>query len=344
MNSRRRSLRPTLGIGLGLLLALIVSPARADGLPIPPHGHEADIEMPTQKAILLYDQNAGHEELILSVQLLGSSPEATWVIPVPSVPQVHVVRPAWFVHLSDLTQPQVVTETVPFGGCGALGAPGIEKVELLSHEQVGVYDVTLLASGSSGALMEWLNGHGYAFPPDGQPILDTYADQGWTFVAARVMPEQSAIVEGDVQPLWLSFDSPEPVYPMRLTALAGAEIDLLIYVLADHRMEIEGFATEFAGPLTLEPLEEEEGGLTAILTGRPYYVTKLRACGYPATQMSQDLYPQQAANDEPFRQTIVRRVASPAPLCCPCAGSVTLLAGLTLTGRRLAQRARRPRL
>lgn len=322
----------------GAVLALVASPAYADGVPIPPHGHEADIEMPAQKAILVYDEGTRHEELVLSIQLLGQSPEAAWVIPVPSVPEVRVVSAAWFSLLSDLTQPEVVTRTVPFGGCSTLGVPGPGEVEVLSRQQVGVYDVAVLTSGGSGALLEWLNGHGYGFPGEGKAILDAYVDQGWVFVATRVMPGQSAPAEGDVQPLWLSFDSREPVYPMRLTGLVGEPVNVLLYILARHRMEIEGFTTEFAGLLTLEPPAGEETGLADLLSGEPWYVTKLRAWGYSPDSMTDDLYPRQAANDEPFRQTIIRRVASPVTLCWPCTGSVALLAGLALSGWRYRQR------
>jgi hypothetical protein len=58
---------------------------------------------------------------------------------------------------------------------------------------------------------------------------------------------------------------------MRLTALVDRSMDVLIYVLTDHRMDIEGFETEFAGELTLERVESEEGELADLLTRRSYY-------------------------------------------------------------------------
>lgn len=323
-----------------ILLAGILFPQtiRADGIPIPPYGHEADVDMPTQKAIIVYDEQNGHQDLILSIKLFSQSSEIAWIVPTPSRPFVSTASAEWFSHLSDLTQPEIKERFDPFiipmmGGAASKDA----GVELISREQVGVYDVSVLSAEKPDALIEWLNENGYAFPQEGQSILDAYVQEGWYFVATRVTPGQDALVNGDVQPLWLSFDAQQPVYPMRLTFLIGQSIDLLLYVLSDHRVEIEGdeFATEFAGQLTLEPVSSKESDLADILTYRPYYVTKLRSEYY--AQPDQDLYFHRAANDESYRRIVYEDVTPPClylcycPLCC-CALVVVLFAFLGLTG------------
>lgn len=328
-------------LGLGAVVALLVlslpRPARADGAPFP-YGRGADIAMPAQKAIIVYDEERGHEDLILSVQLLSQGPEAAWVVPVPSPPEVDTASAEWFVQLSDLTHPQVVTEVVRV----FIEAPiaGVQEgVEVLSREQVGVYDVSVLSSDEPGALVEWLNENGYTFPQEGEPILDAYIEEGWYFMATRVLPGETAHIEGDVQPIWLSFDAGRPVYPMRLMGLVDGYVEMLIYVLADHRMEIKpsDFETEFAGELTLEPVASEEGGLVDLMTGRAYYVTKLRG-GVIGGEAVDDLVPQRAPSDEPYRRVVHRRVYRPVAcrLCC-CSGLIPpgLAIGLGLVGRRL---------
>lgn len=37
-------------------------------------------------------------------------------------------------------------------------------VELLSRDEVGVYDVSILSADEPGALVDWLNENGYVFP------------------------------------------------------------------------------------------------------------------------------------------------------------------------------------
>lgn len=337
-----------LGASLVLLLALAPRTARADGIPLPPYGHEADITMPGQKAIIVYDAERGREELILSVQLLGESPEAAWVVPVPSTPVVNTASAEWFSQLSDLTQPQVETHSVPFPMPGAApegGPPG--GVEVLSRERVGVYDVSVLEADRPGVLLDWLDENGYAFPAEGEPILDAYVAEGWTFVATRVVPGEAALLAGDVQPLWLSFDAQRPVYPMRLTALVDSAMDVLIYVLADHRMELEGpeFSTEFAGPLTLAPVASEGEELANLMAGRSHYVTKLRSKYFAAWETTGDLYFRPASSDEPYRQVIYKTVVDPVAACCPCPGAcfapLGLVVGLGLVGWRAQAVARR---
>lgn len=92
-----------LGAAVALLIAATPRPVRADGAPFPPHGYEADVEMPGQKAIVVYDAETGREDLILSVKLLGG-PEAAWVVPVPALPEV---KPA-----SDEPYREVIHHTV----------------------------------------------------------------------------------------------------------------------------------------------------------------------------------------------------------------------------------------
>jgi len=330
-----RRIRPLLVLGATviLLVALFPYPAHADGFPVPPYGYEGDIEMPGQKAIIVYDAERKHEDLILSVQLLGESSEAAWVVPVPSPPQVNTASAEWFVQLSDLTQPKIETQYLPFpmmGGMAAGTEPG--GVEVLSREQVGAYDVSVLSSDEPGALLKWLNENGYAFPEEGQPILDAYVKEGWYFMATRVLPGKTAQLAGDVQPLWLSFDAERAVYPMRLTSLIDRQIDILIYVLADHRMEIAGsnFEPEFAGELTLQPVAAEGEELNKLLTARSYYVTKLRSWFFRPWDTTDDLYLRQAADDEPYRRVVYHTVFDPARACCSCFCPNLLPAGLII--------------
>jgi hypothetical protein len=296
-----------------LLLAGIPQPAGADGIAIEvvdSRDHEHDVEMPAQKAILVYDEQSQREDLILSVELRGG-PEAAWVVPVPSLPEVETASPEWFEQLSYMTKPIVEyrTETIYREAGGEIVVTVGEEVvvEVISREEVGVYDVSILAAGEPGALVNWLNENGYAYPEEGEPLLDTYMEEGgWYFVAARVLPEKSDRLDGDVHPLWFSFETERPIYPMRLTSLMRGHIHVLIYVLADHRMEIPEyqFYTEFAGELPLSSMNSENPELVELLTHRPYYVTKLRQRSLYTPKATEDFYLEQAASDEPYRMVL----------------------------------------
>ena len=63
-------------VALALLMPCAPHSVHADGFPLPPYGHEGDIQMPAQKAIIVYDAQTQREDLILSVQLLA---EVKWL-------------------------------------------------------------------------------------------------------------------------------------------------------------------------------------------------------------------------------------------------------------------------
>jgi hypothetical protein len=126
---------------------------------------------------------------------------------------------------------------------------------------------------------------------------------------------------------------------MRLTSLIDAPMDVLLYVLADHRMEVDvaGFEVEFAGELSLEAVSSEQGDLSDLLTGRPFYVTKLRGWQVWPSEIDRDLYLEAAESDEPFRRVVYRTEFNPLAACCPCCRGLSPLglgAGLVLLSRR----------
>jgi hypothetical protein len=345
--------------GLAASLVLLVTgapgPAHSDGIPITVEGYE--VKMPSQQAIIVWDEDRRHEDLILSVELLGS-PEAAWVVPVPSLPEVKTASPKWFEQLSELTAPRIEEKWEECDdcpdGCDCVTTVGAEVgVELLSRDQVGVYDVSILSADEPGTLLDWLHENGYAFPQEGGPLLDTYAEEGgWYFVAARVLPGESAALDGDAQPLWFSFDAEQPVYPMRLTALMKGSVHVLIYVLAEHRMEIAAptFETEFAGELLPRRwISITDPDLLKLLTSRTWYVTKLRRWDLNAPELAEDLYPERASSDEAYHQVIYHThhavcvcvatvtpsaMASPPATAAPVGTAipVALAAGLALLG------------
>lgn len=329
------------GVTLSAALTFVPYPAFADGGIFPPYGRWGDVGMPGQKAILLYDEETGHEDLILSVQLLGEVSEAAWVVPLPSVPAVQPASAEWFVQLSDLTQPEIVYKTIRGAGAIEGMADAEQGVEVVSREQVGVYDVSILSSTDPNALLDWLDDNGYAFPSEGRPILDAYVQEGWTFVATRVHPDEVDNLDVEVHPLWFSFKTDRFVYPMRLTSLVDDRMPILLYILADHRMgaATSQFELDFAGELTLEQVAGEGDDLTRLLTGRPYYVTKLRRWEAIAGEIKDDLYLHRATINEPYRRVVTHLVYEPEPErpCLPCGSALAplgLMIGLSLVVRR----------
>ena len=123
-------------------------------------------------------------------------------------------------------------------------APGI-AVE--NSQVAGIYQVDTLRAESTTALDGWLRNNGFmALPPEAAPIVDDYIRQGWRFVTARVREAARPGLNAGLTPtpLKLTFRSSNPVYPMRLTRLAGSSVYLDLCVLADRPVETDALRVD----------------------------------------------------------------------------------------------------
>lgn len=347
-------MRPTfralwwLGLGVLLILPARALPARADGYIIPIEEASSSV-MADQKAVVVYRD--GREELILSAGLaLGAAQDLAWIIPVPSVPEVQVAGQDLFAALDRISAPEVVYRSedrpgiaLPFFGVGA-EAPMAPPVEVIERRQVDVYDVAVLAAGDAQGLLAWLDTEGFVVPDELAPALDAYVMDGWGFVALRLAPGTEAEALMEARPVWLSFAANGPVYPMRLTAAVGRPLAVRLYVLTDHRHELEGFEVEYAG--WVEPGADEA---LAALVDRPIFFTKLFDAAVGPEEMGTDFYPRQAAADESLRQQTVYTYVSASPtiglgelgcLCGLCSGGGLIVLVLVVIAVRALRRRR----
>jgi hypothetical protein len=278
-----------------MLLSMTVVPALADGFFASPE--ELDIFQPSQKALILYEDN--REDLILSVKYEGNANEFAWVIPVPAYPDIDVADPDLFWELAVLTSARL-----PSRGFGCMiMAPAGPPVAVWERMVVGPYDVAILSAQDPAALVDWLNSNGYSFPEEGGDILDYYITKEWYFVAMRINTgeEATGLATGTIEPLKLSFESDEIVYPLKITSLSSETSEVLLYVFADQKVvpreyqfvslntpeqvvflerDEDVFYIEFGEEIRLRDLYPE-GALSKLLTtslqGDKYYVTKLKA-------------------------------------------------------------------
>jgi hypothetical protein len=309
-----------------LLLAVTGSAALADGYVITMDTTSSSI-MADQKAVIVYRE--GREDLVISIGLDlqpgQDRQEMAWIIPVPSQPGVQVTGKELFVELDRITAPEIVYKTEHRDGLSwGLSAEAIpQAVEVLERKQVGVYDVAVLAGQEAGALLDWLHAEGFSLPGALKAPLDAYIDEGWTFVAMRIAPDAGQGAVQDAQPVWLSFDADEMVYPMRLTGAQGKPLALRLYILADHRYELDGFTVEFAGWSQVEAHDP----LMAPVLDQGFFITKLFNQSVTPADMQVDFYPYQAPVDEPYREQIIETYVSTGmggmgagmlELLCPC--------------------------
>jgi hypothetical protein len=219
-----------------VLLLIAATPVLGDGGFIGSDPAE-DIYQPAQKAVILHEN--GREDLILQVKYEGDVDEFAWIVPVPGYPDVDVSQPEMFEELAYFTAVEAYDSDGGFFAClPAGGGFDASEVEVWEEDAVGVYEYAILSAADPQALVDWLNTNGYPFPEEGAETVDYYIDKEWYFVALRINAGEAAegLAEGTVQPLRLSFDSDDIVYPLKITSLSSDRCEVLLYVFADKEV------------------------------------------------------------------------------------------------------------
>jgi hypothetical protein len=124
---------------------------------------------------------------------------------------------------------------------GVDGHPGIE---IRQEVDVGDYRVTVLKADDAKALDAWLVSDGLAgLQPEARAIVDGYIRDRWCFSVAAL--KRKAGGSSVPHPLQMTFRTPEPVYPMRLTALARSTPAFELFVVSEERAGHPYLETEF---------------------------------------------------------------------------------------------------
>ena len=250
-----------------------------------------DIYEPNQLAMIVFDDMV--EKIIFQIDYEGDAEDFAWVVPVPGYPKLFSVEDDIFYELHKLTQPPPPSSF----GCGwGAGVPtsGLENdgVHVWEENQVGIYHTTTLSATDPNSLVEWLNDNGYAFPAEGQEILDYYVQKNWFFVAMKIQHEEiinsSENYTGAIQPIGIMFFSDEMIYPLKISTLSvpswGTEV--LIYAFFDERVTFPGATEEYNSIITPDQLNEYP--ILQGLIDETFILTKLRK-NFSAEEMDEDL-------------------------------------------------------
>lgn len=176
----------------------------------------------------------------VQINYTGSAPDFSWVVPVPSVPEVDVAEIASFDELSTATAPQfipppppecailrdfdaedsAVAESVPAGG-----------VEVLSTGTAGPFAFDVITSDDPNALITWLRTNDYQVTEPMEPLIRVYNEENMVFLAMKLQPDQAV---QDIQPVKMTYEGTTPMIPLRLTAVAAnPNMSVLTWVFAD---------------------------------------------------------------------------------------------------------------
>jgi len=294
-------------IPLALLAVFIMLPsvALACGVYLP---REGDGYIAQERALITWDGQ--QEEIVMELAVTGEASEAAWIIPVPAPATAELGDSAVFDALQEYTAPESKPNYTLFpglvlGGASDEGVGAAPPVTVLSRQRLGDFDVATLAATDAAELTGWLEENGYSFPEGLDVVLQPYVDIGWYYVAIRIAPEVAAAgLSGRLDPVKMTFAADEIVYPMRPASMSPSNLLLVLYVLADHRVDMAtmmpALQPDFAGWLTPDSVNADSP-LTAYAQ-RSQFLTKYEEVIWSPATITEDIYFTFAPQDTLYRQ------------------------------------------
>ncbi|MBN1972746.1 MAG: DUF2330 domain-containing protein [Sedimentisphaerales bacterium] len=196
-----------------------------------------------------------------------------------------------------------------------------KDVEIIKAEHVGIYDVKVIKSENTDAILEWLKKNNFDFNEKDSAIFADYIRRNWCFVVAKVQPEpgtKKEKISSDrmVAPLVLQFDTEKAMYPVALTATIGTETQILLYTLSDNKLDCkdrlklrtarEVYSDRFNPVFWIKQNQEPDELLMNTFKTIP---PKMLICKFKdiltAEQMKKDIVFENAPDNKPYHETKV---------------------------------------
>lgn len=159
------------GLTLGILQLFIITPAvYADGWYV--SDSEIHLQEPNQKAVIYWDGD--RETMFISSSLKSDTiSNFAWIVPLQSSTKP-IVEAGNIEIFKDVVGFFAKPEDTNNLNSMRLKSGGIDEVQVVETKQIDIYDVAILKTTDSSALINWLNQNGYKIPDDMKPFLDEY--------------------------------------------------------------------------------------------------------------------------------------------------------------------------
>ncbi|MCH8253596.1 MAG: DUF2330 domain-containing protein [Planctomycetes bacterium] len=200
---------------------------------------------------IIFRQDGDVVTAIILIQYVGDAEDFSWVVPVPGIPELSTGSDLVFGPLESATRPQFNLITTgdacpievdldfalnndsvgPTAGEADVADDG--GVVILERLAVGPFDVEIVSSDDAEALVIWLDENGYDLTDRGGDLIAPYVAEGKNFVALKLRQDQGV---GDIEPLIMKYQAPEPCIPIRLTAVAAQQdMGVIVWLLGESR-------------------------------------------------------------------------------------------------------------
>ena len=215
-------------------------------------------------------------------------------------------RREWVINILAIEALCVLISSILFPTLGHAGLDGpmVVGITELSSQRVGNYDVTVLKADDSDALSGWLAGNSLkSLDAKAKSVVDDYISRKWCFVVARLRRDEGG--PATPHPIAATFPVKSPVYPMKMTSLAGSDTRVELFVIAGKSVAAKGFQC-----VASDMYHQKTSRYNSIGENAPFYKGKSKGLiigspdagefmwpGCVVTKLTADLSPEQMDHD-----------------------------------------------
>jgi hypothetical protein len=216
---------------------------------------------------MIFSVSPAQTTLYDQIQYTGSPSDFAWVLPIHGQVGLGVSSDLLFSVLDQQTQTTILAPPYPCQPCNcgpvnaSLAAPtsngtasgGSSKgVTVTAQEVVGPYATVQLHpndTSDTGAVTSWLDANGYAIPGAVDPIIAAYVQEGFDFLAIKLVPGQGVQA---MRPISVTSTGAALSLPLRMVAAGtGSTVGITLWVVASGRYEPQNFTSFTIDPSTL---------------------------------------------------------------------------------------------
>ncbi|TGD90300.1 DUF2330 domain-containing protein [Mycolicibacterium sp. CH28] len=264
---------------------------------------DLDARVTGEQSLVTIDGNA--ETIVMRLDVDSVAYNAALIVPTPTPATASAADPTVFTELERLTAPRIERSPTAGADRDEAGATPGGAPTVIARVQLGPLEATTLTGGDRIGVQQWLDENGYTMRPEVTAQLDPYLRQGWSFVAMRLTGDEP--LSGQLDPVRLDFSSDRLVYPMRMSAAAKDPQRVVIYTLAQHRMQrtdpdasTQDVTVDFAGSIQGRTSETT---LTELSAANPYLTRISTTIADPAS-ITADFTFGPAPTDDPYQRVI----------------------------------------
>jgi len=207
--------------------------------------------------IVFSSNDDGSVTAIIQIRYSGEADKFAWMLPVYGKPGVDVGSSTVFRRLSRSTNQSYNRNTEVKGSCksrfsagpDAVASPGgasdtsaggdsEDNVDVVDEGSVGPYNYTTIsvakkAEDPAKEALNWLESNGYDLTDIGPELVREYLNENLNLIAFELQKNAGT---GEIRPVKITYDHPQPMIPLKLTAVAAQEdMGIRVWVAGDGR-------------------------------------------------------------------------------------------------------------